>query len=588
MALPDSFIQELKARSDIVDVISSYVNLKRTGRNMVGLCPFHGEKTPSFHVNVENAYFHCFGCGAGGDVITFIRRIENLDYLDAVRLLAQRAGMTVPTEGVDDKAARVRARIFEANREAARFFHRMLYSPQGAQALAYLRGRGLKESTIKHFGLGYAPPGRFALVDALREKGFRDEELVTANLAFAGRRGNAVDRFVDRVMFPIIDLRGNVIAFGGRVMGDGKPKYLNTSDTLVFRKSNQLFALNFAKNSGEQRLILVEGYMDVIALHQAGFTNAVATLGTALAVDHARLMARYTKEVIVSYDSDSAGQKAADRAIPMLRDAGLTVRVLSVPGSKDPDEYIRSFGEQGPARFKQLLDATGNDVEYRLQKAKSGCDLSTAEGKISYLNGAVSVLATLDSRMEQEIYAGRLSEEVGIQKSAVMQQVDKLLRKRMRSAQTRQVREIQQSVSAQRDHVNPQRAGHLRAAHAEEALIAYVINNPDMAKNIQEQMPPEAMVTDFNRRVYQLVLGRIQEGRPADLMDLSQDFSMEEMSRITQILASAPPAGDSWESAREYIRVIRLEKESLTAADVPSAGLEDINKYLETLKELKK
>lgn len=588
MALPDSFIQELKARSDIVDVISSYVNLKRTGRNMVGLCPFHGEKTPSFHVNVENAYFHCFGCGAGGDVITFIRRIENLDYLDAVRLLAQRAGMTVPMEGVDDKTARIRARIFEANREAARFFHRMLYSPQGMQALAYLRGRGLKESTIKHFGLGYAPPGRFALVDALRGKGFRDEELVTANLAFAGRRGNAVDRFVDRVMFPIIDLRGNVIAFGGRIMGDGKPKYLNTSDTVVFRKSNQLFALNFAKNSGEQRLILVEGYMDVIALHQAGFTNAVATLGTALAVDHARLIARYTKEVIVSYDSDAAGQKAADRAIPMLRDAGLTVRVLSVPGSKDPDEYIRSFGEQGPARFKQLLDATGNDVEYRLQKVKSGCDLSTAEGKISYLNGAVSVLATLDSRMEQEIYAGRLSEEVGIQKSAVMQQVDKLLRKRMRSAQTKQVREIQQSVSAQRDHVNPQRAGHLRAAHAEEALIAYVINNPDMAKNIKEQMPPDAMVTDFNRRVYQLILGRIQEGRPADLMDLSQDFSMEEMGRITQILASAPPTGDTWESAREYIRVIRLERESLTAADVPSAGMEDINKYLETLKELKK
>lgn len=290
----------------------------------------------------------------------------------------------------------------------------------------------------------------------------------------------------------------------------------------------------------------------------------------------------------MSYDSDAAGQKAADRAIPMLRDAGLTVRVLSVPGSKDPDEYIRSFGEQGPARFKQLLDATGNDVEYRLQKVKSGCDLSTAEGKISYLNGAVSVLSTLDSRMEQEIYAGRLSEEVGIQKSAVMQQVDKLLRKRMRSVQTKQVREIQQSVSAQRDHVNPQRAGHLRAAHAEEALIAYVINNPDMAKNIKEQMPPDAMVTDFNRRVYQLILGRIQEGRPADLMDLSQDFSMEEMGRITQILASAPPAGDTWESAREYIRVIRLEKESLTAADVPSAGMEDINKYLETLKELKK
>ena len=316
MALPDSFIQELKARSDIADVISGYVNLKRTGRNMVGLCPFHGEKTPSFHVNVENAYFHCFGCGAGGDVITFIRRIENLDYIDAVKLLAQRAGLSMPADGVDDKTARVRARIFEANREAARFYHHMLYRPQGAPALAYLRGRGLKETTIKHFGLGYAPPGRFALTNFMRQKGFRDDELVAANLAFQGRGGGGVDRFVDRVMFPIIDLRGNVIAFGGRLMGDGKPKYLNTSDTLVFRKSSNLFALNFAKNGGEKRMILVEGYMDVIALHQAGFTNAVATLGTSLTVDHARLLARYTDEVVVCYDADAAGQKAADRAIP--------------------------------------------------------------------------------------------------------------------------------------------------------------------------------------------------------------------------------------------------------------------------------
>lgn len=588
MALPDSFIQELKARSDIVDIISGYVNLKRTGRNMVGLCPFHGERTPSFHVNVENAYFHCFGCGAGGDVITFIRRIENLDYIDAVKLLAQRAGLAVPTEGLDDKTARVRARIFEANREAARFFHRMLYSPQGAQALAYLRGRGLKESTIKHFGLGYAPPGRFALTNFLRGKGFRDDELVTANLAFQGRGGGGVDRFVDRVMFPIIDLRGNVIAFGGRLMGDGKPKYLNTSDTLVFRKSSNLFALNFAKNGGEKRMILVEGYMDVVALHQAGFTNAVATLGTSLTVDHARLLARYTDEVVISYDADAAGQKAADRAIPMLRDVGLLVRVLAIPGSKDPDEYIRSFGEQGPAHFKQLLDATGNDVEYRLQKIKATCNLESSEGKIAYLSGAAGVLATLDSRMEQEIYAGRLSEEVGIQKSAVMQQVDKLVKKRHRSNRTKQFREIQQQVSGQRDAVNPQRADNLRAANAEEALIAYVINNQDMAKNIVSALPPEGMVTDFNRRVYQSVTGRILEGRPVDLMDLSQEFSMEEMARITKMLSSAPLTGETWESAQEYMRVIRYEKEKITASDIESAGLDDINQYLQKLKELKK
>lgn len=588
MALPDSFMQELKARSDIVDIISGYVNLKRAGRNMVGLCPFHGEKTPSFHVNVENAYFHCFGCGAGGDVITFIRRIENLDYIDAVKLLAQRAGLTVPLDGVDDRTARIRARIFEANREAARYFHRMLATPQGEAALSYLRGRGLKDSTIKHFGLGYAPPGRFGLVDALREKGFRDDELVAANLAFLGRSGKAVDRFTDRVMFPIIDLRGNVIAFGGRIMSDAKPKYLNTSDTLVFRKSNNLFALNFAKNGGEKRMILVEGYMDVIALHQAGFPNTVATLGTSLTMDHARLLARYTSEVVVSYDADAAGQKAADRAIPMLREAGMLVRVLTVPGSKDPDEYIRSFGEQGHARFQQLLDATGNDVEYRLQKIRSGCNLDTADGKIAYLNGAVEVLSTLDSRMEQEIYAGRLSGEAGIEKSAVMQQVDKLMKKRSRSARTKQFREVQQSVSGQRDAVNPQRGEHLRAANAEEALIAYVINNQDMVKNIVAALPPEGMVTDFNRRVYQDVTGRILAGRPVELMDLSQEFAMEEMGRITKILSSAPPSGETFESAQEYIRVICYEKEKIVAEDIPSAGLDDINKYLDKLRELKK
>lgn len=586
--LPDSFIQELKAKTDIVDVVSGYVNLKRSGRSMVGLCPFHGEKTPSFHVNAEHGYFHCFGCGAGGDVITFVRQIENMDYIDAVKYLAQRAGMQVPEEARDDGTARMRSRIFEINRETARYFYRCLYGPQGSKALSYLHGRGLSDKTIVHFGLGYAPPVRWELVNYLRSKGYRDDELIAANVAFAGRSGGAADRFSDRVMFPIIDLRGNVIAFGGRIMTDQKPKYLNTSDTLVFRKSGNLFALNFAKNSEEKKLILVEGYMDVIALHQAGFTNAVATLGTSLTVEHARLLARYTPEVVVCYDADGAGQRAADRAIPMLREAGLLVRVLAIPGSKDPDEYIRSFGEQGPARFKQLLEGTGNDVEYRLQKIRAQCDLDAADGRIAYLNGAAAVLSSLDNRMEQEIYAGRLSGEIGVEKSSVMMQVEKLSRKRRREASARQVRQAQQSIQSPRDAVNPERSGNLRAANAEEALIAYVINNQDMAKTIYSRLPGERFITTFNRRVYEAVMNRILEGRPASLMDLSQEFSVEEISRIARILADAAVRRDTWEAAEEYIRVIEFESEKIDIRQAPTRGVEDLKKYMEKLKELKK
>ncbi|WP_411655389.1 DNA primase [Anaeromassilibacillus sp. SJQ-1] len=334
MPLPEAFLQELKMRSDISDVVSSYVGLRRSGRNLVGLCPFHNEKTPSFNVYPENGSFYCFGCGVGGDVITFIRRIENLDYMEAVRFLAQRAGLQVPENRVDDGMAKLRARVLEINRETARFYHAMLMSEQGRPGLAYLQDRGLTQATIRHFGLGYSPPSRYALVDYLAQKGYQPSEMIQANVAFKGRSGRAVDRFSGRVMYPIIDLRGNVIAFGGRVLTDAKPKYLNTSDTLVFRKSDALFALNFAKNQGSQQLILAEGYMDVIALHQAGFSNAVATLGTALTTDQARLMSRYAKEVVICYDADEAGQKATARAIPMLRDAGLLVKVLNIVGGK--------------------------------------------------------------------------------------------------------------------------------------------------------------------------------------------------------------------------------------------------------------
>lgn len=587
MPLPDDFLQDLKARSDLVDVASSYMNLKRQGRNLVGLCPFHGEKTPSFNIYPENGSFYCFGCGAGGDVITFIRRIENLDYIEAVRFLAQRAGIDMPENSYDAGLSNLRKRIYEANREAGRFFYRQLYTKQGEQALAYLRGRALSEQTIRHFGLGYSPPSRFTLVDYLRKKGFRDNELVQANLAVQGSHGGIASRFFDRVMFPIIDLRGNVIAFGGRIMGDAKPKYLNTSDTMVFKKSANLFALNLAKNDGSRKLILAEGYMDVIALHQAGFVNAVATLGTSLTQEQAMLMKRYADEVVICYDADEAGQKAAQRAIGLLRGAGLLIRVLTVPGAKDPDEFIRENGDKGPAKFKLLLANSGNDVEYRLQKLKTRYDLQQTEGKVAYLTEAAKVLASLENAIEREIYAGKLSDEIGIQKDSVMQQVEKYARIKNFDSKKKQFREIQADLSARTDKINPQKADNLRAARAEEALIAYVMNNPDMARRVITELPPEKMLTDFNRRVYRIVTTRILEGKSAMLIDISGEFTNEENGAVAGMLSKYTSDAATAQAAEEYINVILSEHDRISVKQSANADINDINDYLDKLRKKK-
>lgn len=588
MPLPEEFLQELKSRSDIADIVSSYVNLRHRGKNLVGLCPFHSEKTPSFNLYPENGSFYCFGCGAGGDVITFIRRIENLDYMEAIRFLAQRAGLQVPENSADRGLSRLKARILEINRESARFYYRVLMSERGKPGLDYFAGRGLTPETIRHFGLGYAPPSRFELVDHLKQSGYSPEEMIQANVAFRSGTGRAVDRFFSRVMFPIIDLRGNVIAFGGRILGDGKPKYLNTSDTLVFRKSSNLFAMNFAKNSTENSLILAEGYMDVIALHQAGFTNAIATLGTALTVEQARLMARYVKEIFVSYDADEAGQKAASRAIPILRDAGLAVRILSITGGKDPDEYIRSLGEQGPVRFRQLLESSGNDVEYRLQKIKAGCNMQAPDGRVAYLTGAAELLATLDSRMEQEVYAGRLAEEIGVERSSILLQVDKNRKKRAKTKQQKEFRAFRQQTAGFRDTVNPEKSGHLRAANAEEALIACLFQHPDAADRIFSALPPEKFCTAFNRRVYAVIMGKIKDGKAYSLTDISESFSVEEISAVAKILAKYHAVNATEQDAEEYIKVILEENMKLDAESAGSAQPQDIQDYLQRLREQKK
>lgn len=576
MALPDSFLQELKSRCSITDVVSSYVNLKRRGRNLVGLCPFHSEKTPSFNLYPENGSFYCFGCGVGGDVITFVMKIENLDYIEAVKFLAQRAGMEMPENSYDDGVAKMRTRILEANREAARFYYKQLYEPSGRQGLDYFHSRALSDNTIKRFGLGYSPKSRFALCDHLRKLGFSDNEIVTANLAFKSSDGRRiVDRFADRVMFPIIDLRGNVIAFGGRILTDQKPKYLNTSDTLAFKKSANLFSLNNAKNTGERTLILCEGYMDVIALNQAGFRNAIATLGTALTAEQALLIKRYADEVIICYDSDEAGQKATSRAIDILRNAGLSIRIINIPDGKDPDEFIRNRGDKGAAAFRNILEYSGNDVEYRLYKLRSRYDISRPDAKAAYMSDALKVIASLDSSVEQDIYVSKLAAEIGIEKTAILEDLRKINRRRSGDEARREFTQLSDGLSGKKDKVNTEKSANTRAAKAEEMLIAFLVFNNDMADLARQKLPPEGFVTKFNADLYSYVLSKIDEG-VSPQTTISRDFTADEVSKFYAMLSSYNSQAATKEAILEYIETIIQEKEKLTPDKISQMSPEDI------------
>lgn len=585
MPLPEGFLQELKMRNDITEVASSYLNLTRRGRNMVGLCPFHGEKTPSFNIYTENGSFYCFGCGVGGDVITFIMKIENLDYIDAVKFLAQRAGLEMPESTFDDSLSQLRKRIYEANRQAARFFHKQLYSPIGEKGLSYFHGRELADTTIKHFGLGYADQDRFSLCNHLKSLGFKNSEIVAANLAFQSKRSSGIyDRFNDRVMFPIIDLRGNVIAFGGRILTDEKPKYLNTSDTPVFKKSANLFSLNNAKNTGKRSLILCEGYMDVIAVNQAGIQNAVATLGTALTSEQALLMKRYADEVIICYDADEAGQKATQRAIELLRNAGLAIKVISIPQGKDPDEFLRGKGDKGGQAFKNVIERSGNDIEYRLSKAKSKFNMELSEDKVAYLNEAVKILATLDNAVEQEVYASKLSAEIGVSKEAVMQQLQKQVSKRYKEKRTKEFRGIQSRLNGRDDKINTDRYQKPRATAAEEALIAYIIKHPDRLSYVTSNLGDEKFQTAFNQKIYIYIRDRIQEGKDP-LTIVSGDFTTEEAAKIYQIANSHSAQVATDKSLQEYIEVINDEFLKYKTKDAGNASMEDIQERLRRLKD---
>ncbi len=583
MPLSDGFLQELKDRNDITEVASSYVSLKRRGRNMVGLCPFHGEKTPSFNIYTENGSFYCFGCGVGGDVISFVMRIENLDYIDAVKWLAQRAGMNMPEDGYDNSMSDLRKRIFEANREAARFYYNNLYSKNGRIGLDYFHGRMLSDRTIRHFGLGFADNDRHSLCRHLWSLGFKSSEIVAANLSYQNENSIS-DRFNNRVMFPIIDLRGNVIAFGGRIMTDAKPKYLNTSDTPVFKKSSNLFSLNNAKNSGERKLILCEGYMDVIAVNQAGFQNAVATLGTALTSEQALLMKRYADEVIICYDSDEAGQKATQKAINLLRNAGLLVKVITIPEGKDPDEFLRTKGNKGHDAFKNVIENSGNDVEYRLQKLRNTYDILTAEGRVAYLTEAARILAALDNPIERDVYISKLSKEAEVSADAIKQQIQKQSRSRFYERRKKEFKAIRDNLSGRGDRVNTEHYKKPRATVAEEGVIAYLVKNPDKLGKINSRLSPEKFQTEFNRKLFEYFSERIKNSEDA-LSAVSADFTQDEISKIYQIINSESARMANEKTLFENINILNDEFSGLDASDAGAASIDSIEAELRRLKE---
>ncbi len=586
MAIPEEIINEIKYRNDIETVMAPYISLKRRGKNLVGLCPFHNEKTPSFTVYPENGSFYCFGCGVGGDVFSFVRQIENLDYIDAVKLLAERSGVTLPQDGYDDSMQKLKNTIFEINRETARFYHNYLMSPEGKWALDYLTGRGLSIATIKHFGLGAAPDGWDNLIKHLKGLGYSIPDMVQANVVGKSQRGTYYDRFRKRVMFPIINIRGKVIGFSGRAMpGEDKAggKYVNTSDTPVYKKSENLFAMNYAKNHCDERVILVEGNMDVISLHQAGFENAVAALGTSFTDEQAKLLSRYTKEIVLIMDSDSAGQKAARRAGEILGNTGLDIRVVLLPDGKDPDEYIK---KHGAARFKALLEGAVSEIEYKLLTAVDGIDVTNDDGKLQYLSKAAQIIAESNDVMTRDLYIGRLSDKYGVSRAALQDKVNELRKKNQRQREKREFDEIVKP-KFDKSEVNPEKRLYPAGVAAEETVIAILLQHPDFLNAATERLKAEDMLTTLNRRIYKAVCECIESGRNPDLSYFGEMLSPAEMGYLASLFNSEKGGKNALIVLKDSIKVILDEGLNKKTNDTKNMSVDDWAQNLQKIIEAK-
>lgn len=560
MAFPPSFLEELAARNPIEEVVGQYVNLRRSGSNLFGLCPFHGEKTASFSVNPDKGIYYCFGCHKGGSVINFQMEIEGLSYPDAVRALAKRAGMEVPEDEQYQNRYRQQERLWALSKEAARFFHTQLYSPAGAEGLAYAQKRGMPKSILTKFGIGFAPNEWSALCDAMLAKGYTEEELKESGLASTSQKtGKIYDRFRNRLMFPIIDIRGNVIGFGGRVMDDSTPKYLNSPETVIFNKRKNLFALNLAKKTKLGYLILVEGYMDAIALHQYGFDCAVASLGTSLTEEHAALLSRYTEQVMLIYDGDEAGQNATKRAIPMLEKAGLQVKVLQMRDAKDPDEFLKKYGAD---RFRVLLEESSNRVEYQLRAIERKYDLKLDDQRVRFIAEASEYISTLGSAVQREIYGGRVAEAAGISPEAMKLEVQKAFKRRIAREKKKQERIDLSPASSLQPRDRHIRYDNIKSAMAEESLIAMLFREPALLDSCVE-LSPEVFSSQLLRRVFEQMLQSHRQGVEISLAALS-DFTPEEMSHIA-LLVQRHDGPVSEQALSDCIRTIRTEHQIQSA-----------------------
>ena len=576
--LSEAFLSELKYRCDIESVVSRYVSLKRRGKVLTGLCPFHLEKTPSFTVYPETQSFYCFGCGAGGDVITFIKKIENLEYMDAVRMLAEQAGIDIPDDTTDDKTKNRRLRMLEMNRLAGRFFYDTLMSDTGRYARSYLVERGLSKKIINRFGIGYADSNHYSLVNYLNSKGYDNDEINDAYLGKKAQKGYMYDVFIDRIMFPIIDLRGGIIGFGGRRLGENGPKYLNSSDTYVYKKSKNLFALNIAKNTKRDELILCEGYMDVVSLHQAGFDNAVATLGTALTDEQARLISTYTSNAVLSYDSDEAGQKATRRAVDIFDRTGIKTKILSIPNAKDPDEFIKKFGAD---KFDYLLKNTNSSTEYEIEKLFKTYNIDDPEQKIEFLQKFVSLMVGISNPIRREVYIGDISQKLSTEKSVIMSQVNMALKKKHSYDNKKEINDIhtfiESSPSTKGDF---EKQKYPKEALASERLIGYLWNNPDRLNYLKDRISVEHIVSEINRELFTAVTDRIADGYVPDIMSLGGKVSDTAMSRISEILSYMNDKGVTDADFEEYISLLQIHKDSKSKQDIGNLSDEDFEDYL--------
>ena len=577
MAIPEQFIDDLVARSDIADVVSSYVHLSKKGSNLWGLCPFHNEKTPSFSVSPDKQIYHCFGCGKGGGVISFIMEMENLPFVDAVKLLAKRAGLEVPESGENEAYRKKRTRLLELSRDAARFYHDYLTGPGGQRVRDYIAQRQISPRTATRFGLGAAPDQWDALTRAMTAKGYTKMELIDAGLAVAGKNGGIYDKFRARLMLPVIDVRGEVVGFTSRILpGEEGAKYLNTPETVLFKKGRLIYALNFAKNTKRPNLVLVEGNIDVITLHQAGFDNVVATMGTALTEEHARILARYTKELVLCYDNDAAGKQSTDRVLNILKNANLNVRVLQLPNAfdaegkpikQDPDDFVKKFG---PAAFEKCLNGSAGQNDYRLDSLQTKHDLSSEEGRLAYLKEAVATIAALQSPIEREIYGNKAAAAAGISGTAMAQEVARYRKDRAWKARKVQAKKDLTPAVQLQPKSRQLRYENIRSARAEEGVIRLLLLDPALLPET-EGLDPAQFSSPLLAKLYVLLRQRHSQGLSLQLGALSGSLEPEEMSHITGILEQPETRSNRSQALRDYLEIIQTE-----AAKRGGAGLDPL------------